>query len=46
MTTEVGVEAAVPQDYTENRRYLNELLDAEYRTERISEGTYRRIRGQ
>jgi hypothetical protein len=44
-TTEIGVEAVIPQDYTESRRNLHELLDAEYQAGRIHEAAYRRIRG-
>jgi hypothetical protein len=43
-TTEGGIKTAIPEGYTENRR-LNELLNAEYKAGRISEETYRRIRG-
>lgn len=43
MTSETGIEAAVPQDYTKNRRDLNELLDAAYQAGRIAESGYRRI---
>jgi hypothetical protein len=45
-TSETGVEAVIPQDYTESRRILNELLDAEYQAGRIPEAAYRRIRGR
>ena len=45
-THEAGIETAAPQDYTENRRNLNELLDAAYKIGRISEFSYKRIRGR
>jgi len=44
-TTVGGIETATPQDYTESRQRLNELLDRQYEAKRISEAAYRRIRG-
>lgn len=44
-TNEGGIETAKPQHYNESREQLNELLDDEYECERISEATYKRIRG-
>jgi hypothetical protein len=44
-TREAGVETAIPQDYTESRLKLNELLHAAYNAKRISEANYLRIRG-
>jgi hypothetical protein len=44
-TIEIGLEAVIPQDYTESRRNLHELLDAEYQAGRISETVYRRVGG-
>lgn len=40
-----GIEAAVPQDYTENRRTLDEILNTARQTGRITEVNYQRIRG-
>ena len=40
------IELAAPQDYTESRKRLYELLDCEYHAGRISEEIYRRIRGR
>jgi len=39
------IELAAPQDYTEIRKRLYDLLDREYQAGRITEETYRRIRG-
>jgi hypothetical protein len=39
------IELADPRDYTEIRRDLYELLDAEHQSGRITEAVYRRIRG-
>jgi hypothetical protein len=39
------IELAAPQDYTEIRKYLYDLLDHEYQAGRISEEISRRIRG-
>jgi hypothetical protein len=39
------IELAAPQDYTESRKRLYELLDREYHAGRITEEIYRRIRG-
>jgi hypothetical protein len=44
-TSEGGIEIAIPQNYTESRKLLDDLLDREYAGNRISEATYRRIRG-
>jgi len=44
-TRQGGIETATPRDYTESRRLLDDLLDREYQARRISEATYRRIRG-
>ena len=41
-----GIELTDPQDYTETRRRLHELLDAEYRAGRINEDIYQRIGGR
>jgi len=40
------IELAEPQDYTEIRERLHELLDAEYHADRITEAAYRRVRGR
>jgi hypothetical protein len=40
------IELAAPQDYTEIKERLNEVLDAEYSAGRIAEATYRRVRGR
>jgi hypothetical protein len=40
-----GIETASPENYTESRQRLNDLLDRQYEEKRISEATYRRIRG-
>jgi hypothetical protein len=40
-----GLELAAPQDYTEIRTRLYELLDREYQAGRITEENYRRIGG-
>jgi hypothetical protein len=44
-TSEGGIEVAIPQNYTESRKLLDDILDREYAGNRISEATYRRIRG-
>ncbi len=44
-TSEGGIEIAIPQNYTESRKLLDDLLDREYAGNRIPEATYRRIRG-
>ena len=44
-TSEGGIEIAIPQNYTESRKLLDDLLDREYAGNGISEATYRRIRG-
>lgn len=43
---EAGIELAAEQDYTETRRRLHELLDAEHEAGRISDAIYRRIGGE
>jgi hypothetical protein len=40
------IELAAPQDYTEIRKRLYDLLDREYQSGRITEENYRRIRGR
>jgi hypothetical protein len=45
-TREGTIELAAPQDYTEIRKRLYELLDREYQAGRITEESYRRIRGR
>jgi hypothetical protein len=45
-TREGTIELALPQDYTEIRKRLYELLHAEYQTGRITEAIYGRIRGR
>jgi hypothetical protein len=44
-TREGTLELAAPQDYTEIRQCLYDLLDREYQAGRITEEIYRRIRG-
>ena len=41
---EGSIALAAPQDYTETRKRLYDLLDREYQSRRISEESYRRIR--
>ena len=45
-TREGTIDLAAPQDYTESRKRLYELLDHEYHAGRITEETHRRIRGR
>jgi hypothetical protein len=42
---EGAIELAAPQDYTEIRKLLYDLLDREHEAGRITEEIYRRIRG-
>jgi hypothetical protein len=42
---EVSIDLTMPQDYTEIRTNLHELLEAEYRAGRITKATYDRVRG-
>jgi hypothetical protein len=44
-TTDGTIEVTEPRDYTEIRKNLHELLRAEYRAGRITEGTYNRVGG-
>ena len=44
-TREGTIELAAPQDYTEIRKRLYDLLDREHRSGGIAEENYRRIRG-
>jgi hypothetical protein len=41
----VSIDLTMPQDYTEIRTNLHELLEAEYRAGRITKATYDRVRG-
>jgi hypothetical protein len=43
---EGSIALAAPQDYTETRKRLYDLLDREYESGRIAEESYRRIRGR
>lgn len=42
---EGGIDLAKPAHYTETRKVLDEILDAEYRAGRIPEVVYRRVKG-
>lgn len=45
-TREARLESVAAQDYTEEKALLYAILDTEYRSGRISEAVYRRVRGR